>query len=237
MNKINPLLEAINDIDDSFISNAAEPRKRPIALIIAAATAAVLALAGFTAAFRSGVRINGNDAFDYDLTVQEMTIPEKEELTALGAVDSHKSEYSFDWETLPSELWDTFGISPLMNGNFTEEKCGTGVWVSFTNGDPASADFDYELTDIKRGLTVKVGIYCLLKEGAGLRSNYEEDNAEIVTVTLKDGSKALIYDDYLGGYEKYKAYADFSYGGIVYKLSAWTDKQGMTDILTDFGVL
>ncbi len=234
MNKINPLLEAINDIDDSFIANAAKPRKRPIALIIAAATAAVLALAGFTAAFRSGVRINGRDTFDYNLTVQEMTIPEKEELTALGAVDTQKSEYSFDWETLPSELWDTFGISPLMNENFTEEKCGTSVWVDYTNGVPISTDIDYELTDSKRGLTVKVGIYCLLKEAA-LRSNYEADNTE--TITLKDGSKALICEDYLGGYEKYKAYAAFSYGGIAYTLSAWTDKQGMKDILSDFGVL
>ncbi len=235
MNKINPLLEAINDIDDSFIANAAEPRKRPTALMIAAVAAAALALAGFTAAFRSGVRINGRDTFDYDLTVQEMTIPEKEELTALGAVDSQKSEYSFDWETLPSELWNTFGISPLMNGNFTEEKCGTRVWVSYTNGVPASADFHYELTDNKRGLPVKVSIYCLLNESAGLRSGYEEDVGE--TVTLNDGSRALIYDVYLGGYEKNKAYADFSYGGIVYKLSAWTDMQGMRDILSDFGVL
>ncbi len=235
MNKINPLLEAINDIDDSIITNAAKTPKRPIALMIAAAAAAALLVTGFAAAFRSGVRINGKEAFDYDLTVQEMTIPEKEELTALGAVDTQKSEYSFDWETLPSELWNTFGISPLMNGSFTGEKCGTSVWVDFTNGVPTSASFDYELTDNKRGLPVEVSIYCLLKEGAGLRSDYEEDVGE--TVTLNDGSKALIYDVYLGGYEKYKAYADFSYGGIVYTLSAWTDKQGMTDILSDFGVL
>lgn len=234
MNKINPLLEAINDIDDGIITNASKTHKRPAALIIAAAAAAALLVTGFTVAFRSGVRINSNDLFDYDLTVQELTIPEKEELTALGAVDTQKSKYTFDWETLPSELWDTFGISPLMNSNFTEEKCGTSVWVSFTNGVPVSADFDYELTDNKRGLTVKVGIYCLLKEAA-FRSNYEADNVE--TVTLSDGSKALICEDYLGGFEKYKAYADFSYGGVVYTLSAWTDKQGMKDILSDFGVL
>ena len=49
MNKINPLFEAMNTIDNNIVSDVIrEKRKRPIALIIVAA-AAISLLMGFTA--------------------------------------------------------------------------------------------------------------------------------------------------------------------------------------------
>lgn len=158
-------------------------------------------------------------------------------MTALGAVDTQKGEYTFEWNTLPSTLWDTFGITPLMNGNFTEEKCDTIIWVSRTNGKPSYADIHYDITDKKRQISVNIGLHCLLDENASLRSDHIGEVENIETITLNDGSKALVYDKYLGGYEKNKAYAQFSYNGMAYDISAWTDKQGMMYILSDLGVL
>lgn len=238
MTRLNPIFTALTDIDDSIVTSAKRSRRKPIAIAVIAA--AVMALAGFTAANRFGVRVNGKDAFDYSLTVQSMTIPTHEEMNALGAVDEHKSVYSYKWTTLPSTMLETFGVSPLMSDGFSETECENSVWVNYTkNGIPANTELHYELTDKALGKTVKFDIFCMNLEGAGLATDLtasDKDNME--TVSLNDGSKAMIYEDFLGGYDIWVSHAEFSYGGIAYSLYLRDgNNTDMKTVLSDLGIL
>lgn len=237
MTKLNPIFTALTDIDDSIITRARSSRKKPI--MIAFAAAAVLALVGFSAAFRYGVRVNGKDAFDYSLTVQSMTIPQHSEMEELGAVNQHKSEYTYEWRTLPSTLFGTFGVSPLMSDKFSETECDNFIWVSFIDGVPANTTLNYELTDKALGKTVKFKVFCMNKAGAGLRTNLiASDSDSFETITLKDGSKAIVHEELLGGFNVWFSSAEFGYGGIAYSLTLrGGNGEDMKRVLADLGVL
>lgn len=164
------------------------------------------------------------------------------EMNALGAVNQHKSEYTYEWKTLPSSLFKTFGISPIMNDFFSEEECENFVWVNYTiDGIPANTTIDYELTSKNLNKAVKFQIFCMNKEGAGLNTSLiasaaDEDKME--TLTLKDESKAIICEDFLGGYNIYVSSANFSYDGIAYSLTIRDgNNNDMKQVLTDLGVL
>lgn len=241
MTRLNPVFTAITEIDDNIISSAKKPRKKPMAIVIIAA-AAVMALVGFTIANRYGVSVNGKDAFDYKLTVQNMTIPANAEMEALGAINAHKSEYSYEWKTLPSTVFETFGVSPLMSGNFSETECENFVSVNRTSdGVPANTIINYELTDKTLDKTVKFQIFCMNKEGAGLSTNLiaaDADKEKMETLTLTDGSKAIIFESFLGGYNIWTSHAEFSYGGIAYSLYLRDgNNEDMKQVLSDLGVL
>lgn len=230
----------MTEIDDSIILNAKKSRKKPIAIALIAA--AVMALAGFAIANRYTVSVNGKDAFDYRLTVQSMTIPTPEEMEALGAVNEHKSEYSYKWKTLPSTLFKTFGISPLMNDNFSETECDNIVWVNYTSdGALVNTTINYELTDKALGKPVKFQIFCMNKEGAGLSTNLvaaDADKEKMETLTLNDGSKAIVFENYLGGKNVRVSHAEFSHGGIAYSLYLRDgNNEDMKQALNDLGVL
>ncbi len=240
MSKLNPVFTALTDIDDSIITGAKKSRKKPIAIAIAAA--AVIALLGFRTAFRYGVSVNGKDVFDYHLTVQNMTVPTHDEMEALGAANQHKSEYSYEWKTLPSTLFNTFGVSPLMNDNFSEKECDNYVSANFTrDGVLGNTTINYELTDKTLDKTVKFQIFCMNKEGAGLHVGLSATDAEkekMEVLTLTDGSKAIIYEDFLGGYNFWVSHAEFGCGGIAYSLYLRDgNNEDMKQVLTDLGVL
>lgn len=240
MNELNSIFTSLTDIDDSIISEAKRKKHRvPLAIKLAVIAAALAAVVGFTIAYRNTVSLNNHNVFDYNLTVQEMTIPSKEELTALGAVDEEKGEYTFKWRVLPDKLFDTFGIKPLINDNFIVKECDTHIRINISGETAFNAEIDYDLTD-KSGTAVGVTIFCMLKEGAGLSSNYimdktDESGSELFD--LNNGSKGLLFDYYLGGLDITKSYADFSYDGIAYQLYAETDKEGMKKIISDLGVM
>lgn len=241
MNRLNPVFTAITEIDDNIVSSAKKPRKMPMAAVIVAA-AAVMTLVGFTMANRFGVRINDKDGFDYNLTVQSMTIPTHAEMEALGAVNQQKSEYSYEWRTLPSTIFKTFGISPLMNENFSETECDSFVWMNCTSdGAPLNTTINYELTDKTLDKTVKFQIFCMNKDGAGLNTNLfaaDADMEKTETLTLGDGSEAIVYENFLGGMNICVSSAKFSHGGIAYSLYLRNgNNEDMKQVLRDLGVL
>lgn len=241
MTRLNPVFTAITEIDDNIVSSAKKPRIKPMAAVIVAA-AAMMALVGFTMANRFSVRINDKDGFDYDLTVQNMTIPTHAEMEALGAVNQQKSEYSYEWRTLPSTLFKTFGISPLMNENFSETECDSFVWVNYTSGGAlANTTINYELADKTLDKTVKFQIFCMNKEGAGLNTDLfaaGADMEKMETLTLEDGSKAIVYENFLGGMNICVSSAEFSHGGIAYSLCLRDgNNEDMKQVLRDLGIL
>ncbi|MDE6733084.1 MAG: hypothetical protein K2J77_09450 [Oscillospiraceae bacterium] len=240
MSRLNPVFTAITDIDDSIVLNAKKSRKRPLAIVLAAA--AILTLVGFTIANRYGVSVNDKDAFDYRLTVQSLTIPTHEEMEALGAVNEHKSEYSYEWNTLPSTVFKTFGISPIMNDNFSESECDSIIWANYSSdGTLANATFNYELTDKALDKTVKFRIFCMTKEGAGLSTNLiasDTDKERMEMITLNDGSAGVVFESFLGGLNIPVSHAEFSYNGIAYSLYLRDGtNEDMKQVLSDFGVL
>lgn len=240
MSRLNPVFTAITDIDDSIILNAKKSRKKPLAIALAAA-AAVLTLVGFTIAKRYGVSVNGESVFDYQLKVQSVTIPTREEMEALGAVNQI-SEYSCDWRTLPSNVFKSYGISPLMNDNFSEKEYDNHISVFYTiDGAFANAMFSYELTDKALDKDVEFWIFCMGKDDAGLTTNLIASNTDkecMETITLNDGSTGVIVEQFLGGFNTWSSSAEFSYNGIAYSLHIHDgDNEDMKQVLSDLGVL
>lgn len=239
MTRLNPVFTALTDIDDSIITSSKKSRKKPIAIVLAAA--AVLTLVGFTIAKRYGVSVNGKNAFDYHLTVQNMTIPTHEEMEALGTVNQI-SEYSCDWKTLPSNVFKSYGISPLMNDNFSEKEYDNHISVFYTSdGNLANATFNYELIDKALDKTVGFWIFCITKEGAGLSTDLiasDTDREHMETITLNDGSTGVIVEQFLGGLNIQISDAEFSYNGIAYSLHIRDgNNEDMKQVLNDLGVL
>lgn len=239
----------MNDMDDNVVSEAVKAKKHTIrtkAMLIAAAAVITSLMVGFTyrTLLASGVELNGEPLFDYNISVQEdMRLPTREEMLEWGAEeygDFSQGMYIFRKDGLPGELFEMFNIHPIINDNFTEEI--TQLEARALLHDPESAQiarFGYTLTDKQTGLSVEFQITCDY-EYTEAQSHYMigNDNNERVdyeVVKLNDGSKALIvYNEFGDGK---LANADFSYNGIVYYLQARTDMNGMKQILTDLGVL
>lgn len=243
MNKISPLFEAINEIDDNIVSEVIETKKRALgmkAVLIAAAITVTAVLAGFTYAVIPGVHIGGTHAFDYNISVQEgMLLPSKDEMLEWGAAeygDFSNGMYIFKKNTTASDLFRKFNIHPLISDNFTEDisEVLVNACLHDLNGESApNINFAYTLDHKQSDLRVNFTITCYYEESELF--SYHSDNDRYEIIKLNDGSKALI-NDYEWG-EGIQSSADFSYGGIVYHLYADTDTEGMKQILSDLKIL
>lgn len=246
LNEINPLFEAMSEIDDNIVANAAETSKHPFILktgMIAAAAAILALMAGFTV-YRNyipGVEIDERLAFPYNTSVQEdLLFPSRDEMLEWGAAeygnyDDHM--FIFRKNTMPSDLFDKFNFRPLLNDNFTEEMTEVLAHAVLARYDYApDIQFSYKLTDNRLGVPVAFHVKCYYEENIGMFSYYEDmsdRNYEILD--LNDGSKAIITDYDWG--QGIQATADFSYGGMIYLLFADVDVEGMKVILEDLEVL
>lgn len=120
MNKINPIFEALSNVDERHVpvTKTKRPAKK---LMIVLAAAAIMLLTGFTTAAVLGSHVfsfstggSAEKAFDLNLRSREFTIPE-EFSPAPG-----ENYFKGSTEIPPSELFERFGITPLINDNFTE---------------------------------------------------------------------------------------------------------------------
>lgn len=123
MNNINPIFEALSGVDDRHIPVKQEkrPGKKIKIALIAAASAVLALLVGFTTSAVSGRHRFGfyrensvGHAFDLELTARELTVP-KEFIPQEGYHQSFDSV-----EMPPSELFEKFGLTLPINDNFTE---------------------------------------------------------------------------------------------------------------------
>lgn len=253
MNKIDPLFEAMSNIDDNIVSNAIrEKRKRPIALMIAAAAAAVTLLTGYTVhTFKTGTRgVNVGDEhqFYHDIKLQNaLTIPTKDELLQMGAVEKidgayEDGFYGFDFnDTLPSDVFKIFNAAPFtINNNFIEEPSRVSVsgWSNKTGNDLGFVVFRYMLTHKSSGITLEFKTNYIIDEVAIPNVYYEfkEDMFEIIE--LSNGSEAMVAEEHVG--DNVYACADFSYNGTIYRISSLfsnMDMDEMKQVLADLGVL
>lgn len=262
MNELNPILDALNDIDTRYIIEP-KRRKRPIALIIAAAAAALMLMTGFTVVVASGspgvnVRhirrtdhgpdLRYDHQFSYNITdKKDINMPTKDELLKMGGVFDgiENSIYSYYFEdALPSNILKLYNaeLITLGNDNFIEQPCK--IWVSSLGyngiGQCEYLDFDYELTHKKSGVVLRFSCYVSINDFDPIVTHETDETFDKEIIPLNDGSMCLILEQYMEKNAGSYSDADFSYDGIIYRVKSMSnnvDKEQMKEILSDLGVL
>ncbi len=235
MNKINPIFEALSDVDERHFTVTQEKRhtkKLKIALI-AAAAAVLMLIVGFSiprtksyGKYKFYYGISANDFIVFDLTPQTITFPE--DLVFEDWLCSGKLE------TI-SDVCETFGITPIVNDNFTVgDRYNRCIEYNAFDADglKQSLIIDYYLYD--RNL----GDYIRLESTHESDVNFAEtndggrsyDNVEIIT--LKDSSSCVLTD----------ICAHFSNAGARYSIDLSYGEKPHTrndvkQVLADLGVL
>lgn len=239
------LLKNINDIDDDLICEAEQwkPRKArrlKIAVIAAAAAALCAATAG------TAVALQNNSEY-YEKTVQAVDHPFylKLEEQGINVPEEYRTvdKRGHVWYNermrgmLPSELFEQFGVSPLLNDNFSEviEFKPNHIYAIRPNGVHELIDVDYGdpvLTILDSEIIFDYRLYNKISQrNIWLQAHYysdENDKDDLFIcaadddwrekITLKDGS--ICYVD-RGG-------ALFSWGDFVYELNTY-DKPENSD--------
>lgn len=261
MNELNPILDALNDIDTRYIIEP-KRRKRPIALIIAAAAAALMLMTGFTVVVASGspgvnVRhirrtdhgpdLRYDHQFSYNITdKKDLNILTKDELLELGAVelgDLEKGFYVFDFDNvLPSDILKLYNAEPITfgNDNFTEKPDFFSIDASSLDKDDQYdyVNFSYSITHKKSGTVLGIGCYFSIN-GFDLTSTYESDETfDKEIISLNDGSMCLLLEQHMEDGYSYST-AAFSYNGVIYSIGSMDhmNKEQMKEALSDLGVL
>lgn len=264
------LLKSINDIDDDLIfeaesfksSKAKKPIRLRVAIAAAAAAAAIAALLVFTG-FKGSYKGDGKNlleihykektvqSFYFNLKTWDISIPEE-----YKAYDKTGNLVNFKrlTGTLPSDLFEQFGVSPLMNDNFSEDLDYEWRYDTFGYDDNLNlidvSDYGYPILEIINDeISFK---YRLLDKNCqkiiSLTATYPtsddynskgsigiDDDSVYEIIKLKDGSKC--YVDEMG--------ADFSYDGVRYSLTTYDSDEDWDNlsikltkqILKDLGVL
>ena len=241
MNKINPILDAMSEIDDNIVTNIKKRRKRPL-LIAAVAAAALMLLMGAAVISISEVTVNNRHLIDFNFTVQEnVNTDPHQELLEMGAEPQPFSlGQCYELTALPSEVFDLLNLHPLMNEKFTEKESEITVEL-LEFGKPVELRqlvMMYSLTDKETEVEMRFHINCKLIEETAASQNFDKLK-EYRIFDLNDGSKALIYslDHALDTGEGFW-HGTFSYGGIIYEFStSYTDYDGLMQTLDDLGIL
>lgn len=268
MNKLNPLLDAMNDIDDVIVSEAAPTERRrpryfkPMMIAAAAAVAAATVLFAFTG-FEESYKGDGKNkleihyqgktvrSFYFNLKTWDIAVPEEYRIINEGG---NPILFKRMYGMLPSELFEQFGVSPLMNDNFTENtdfKPRYDVYGYDDNGELVVVEtdygypileifndeicFDYRLYDKKRQKNIGlIATYVVSDDYSSGGSIGVDDDSAYEIIKLKDGSKC--YVDEMG--------AEFSFDGVLYRLISYDVDEDFDElsveltkqILKDLGV-
>lgn len=254
INKLNPLLEAMNGIDDAIIFEAAPAeRKRPKyfkPMMIAAAAAAAAAmslLVGFTVATRHGeFRIGNKPAFEFNLANFDITIPDE-----YKPCEENMYTYCGKVDVGVEELFEMFNAPLLINDNFSTEvdkehvekwtysNLNTGEeyeisfepWIEVFNSD---VEFHYYLYDKNLNRNVLFEALYLTEQcdpDFVVRSGVSDKIGGYEIITLNDGSKCFVNG----------SGADFAYNGVRYQMFTLNPDEPSIEltkqVLQDLGVL
>lgn len=254
MNELNPILDALNDIDTKYIIEP-KRKKRPVALLIAASVAAITLMTGFTVMVNEvspGVNVQGGQnaehQFSYNVTdKKDLNILTKDELLKIDTVKEVEINgriYSASFEeALPSDILKRYNVKSLLlgNDNFTEQPCQIFVRsLDYSNGQCDYLRFDYNLTHKKSGMDLRFKCYVSI-DGFDLTSTYESDETiDKEIIPLNDGSMCMLLEQHEEKPESSYVTAAFSYNGIIYDLMSWDysmNSELMKEILSDLGIL
>lgn len=256
MTKLNPLIEAMGDIDDALVERSQTDAKKPIKLrTVFIAIAAAVLLMGAASVYNRYPRsmtVNGEPMFEYNYAIMEsVSSLSREQMLAMGAEiiqdDGNFTEYSIT--ALPSEIFTAFKMPSRINDNFIEEEAEIKISCSYKSEQPeevAAISLQFSLIDNNNGKSVDFEVDCTRTEEhvlgglgivslhqVGYKTHHEDVDKELLT--LNDGSQAIVYK---WGPDK-KWYASFAYDGLVYTDVSVnsSDYDDIITVLTDLGVL
>lgn len=256
MTKLNPLIEAMGDIDDALVERSQTDAKKPIKLrTVFIAIAAAVLLMGAASVYNRYPRsmtVNGEPMFEYNYAIMEsVSSLSREQMLAMGAEiigdDGNFTEYSIT--ALPSEIFTAFKMPSRINDNFIEEEAEIKISCLYKSELPEevaaislqfslidknngkSADFEVDCTRTEEHVLGGLGIASLHQ--VGYKTHHEDVDNELLT--LNDGSQAIVYK---WGPDK-KWYSSFAYDGLVYTDVSVnsSDYDDIITVLTDLGVL
>lgn len=233
INNINPILEAVGELDNTVLENTFKQRKKkPIALIVIAAAAAVSLLVGFGAAVRSGIEFDGREHMSFNYFAQPQAhIPSAEELYALGTeVREIRSidEYGDGELLLTADLSE---ISKLLNTELltAPEHFVTGGKMHLIEGNDVIVDIsghgtaariEYVLTDKETLAPVYIEARLFTSGSSTFGRDYYTLNGKgedtfnfYEKVMLADGSEAFVGERYSNACE-----ALFCVNGVGYAI-------------------
>lgn len=249
MIKSNPIFEAMGNIDNEIAANAfkaAERSKRkPLKIVlISAAAVALLGIVGFTGAGngRYVISIGNEKQFCLDVYPQEITIPEE--------FDYNKAQNLSFWEYVDvplEEVFEKFGVSPLMNDNFSTENSREPLWVKdmstgevwYNHIENPLVATDYNSVELGYYLynkTVDRDVYFTVTYYLGNPDTSHGVGAgKYEILRLKNGSECYIDSNY----------AIFAHEGVKYELACCYDYDAgetahidtIKQVLSDLGVL
>lgn len=264
MNELNPILDALNDIDTRYIVKPKRVKHIKTIKYASAAAVACLVLSsaavavaasptGFnfrviTPAETPGVNVEIDNHFDhqffYNITDKKvLNILTKDELLKMGAeVGSEESIYSACFEeALPSDILKLYNAEPITlgNDNFIEQPCKIFISsLGYNDGQCDNLNFDYELTHKKSGVILRFSCYVSIDEFDLSVTHETDETFDKEIIPLNDGSMCLILEQHME--DSSHSTADFSYDGIIYQIHNMSynmDKEQMKEVLSDLGVL
>lgn len=262
MNELNPILDALNDIDARYIVKP--KRVKHIKTIKYASAAAVACLVLSSAAvavaasptgfnFRvitppdtPGVNVDTDHQFSYTITDKKnLNILTKDELLKMGAeVGDENSIYFACFEdALPSDILKLYNAEPITlgNDNFIEQPCKIFVSsLGYYIGQCDCLEFYYRLTHKKSGVILRFSCIVSINDFDPIVTHETNETFDKEIIPLNDGSMCLILEQHMEKPDSSYSTADFSYNGIIYMVKSAAnnvDKELMKEVLADLGVL
>lgn len=265
MNELNPILDALNDIDTRYIVKPKRVKHIKTTKYASAAAVACLALSSAAVAVAAsptgfnfrvitppetpGVNVEIDHHFDhqffYNITDKKvLNILTKDELLKMGAeVGSEESIYSACFEeALPSDILKLYNAEPITlgNDNFIEQPCKIFISsLGYYIGQCDCLEFYYRLTHKKSGVILRFSCIVSINDFDPIVTHETNETFDKEIIPLNDGSMCLLLEQRMEDGDV-SSTADFSYNGIIYMVKSAAhnvDKELMKEILSDLGVL
>ncbi|MBD5130631.1 MAG: hypothetical protein HDT43_12040 [Ruminococcaceae bacterium] len=222
MNELNPLLYALNDIDTRYIIEP-KRKKRPIALMIAAAAAAMTLLVGFT------VYNRGHHILAYDKGSFEINVTLHDEVIVPEEYKSYRNTMYTMEDITAEEMFEMFNVKPLITDKF-----------EYTDGDRGPevgmGDVTFRCSLYNKTINREIRYFAkyIFDNYDVTFSSVELSNAkDYKFVKLNDGSRAVIADSEI------VISAHFAYDGVKYDLYMLDGGtiDDMEQVLSDLGIV
>lgn len=265
-NNINPILDAVGELDNTVLENMFGKKKKRPALMIASAVAAAAVgaslLAGSTHVYRMPVYHKGEGVFAVVKTTHpDAVIPTIEELTEMGAYDIEPftegdwSDYKYFINVGSTEMIERYNLPPLISDNFSDIVTPDDLPEELMD-DMALFYLTYFYSEednqkVLPGTKVKVKDnyvdfdYFLLDKLNGVpvfvKASYTIHTIYDFGWASFNGDDCRVVDLNSGekamiSGSKNSTTAYFGYRGVDYRIMGKTDVDGMEQVLRDLGI-
>lgn len=257
---INPIPEAVGELDNTVLESTFGKKKKRPALMIASAVAAAAVgaslLAGSTHVYRMPVYYKGEGVFAVVKTTHpDAVIPTIEELTEMGAYDfdprSKNGEYTCFIKRGSTEVIERYNLPPLISDNFSDIVTPDDLPEDIELRYLTYFTYEEDNQKVLPGTRIIVrdnyvhfdyflldklnGVPVFVKASYTIHTIYDFGWAsfngdDCRVVDLNSGEKAMIS----GLKDSTTAY--FGYRGVDYRIMGKIDVDGMEQVMRDLGI-